>query len=126
MDSASSILVLVIMTSVGAYVAGAKTLGLSQRRLQEAAGKLVESVGITCIFWGLNVLFWSFFVVTIRFATRHSPSFYVVSDPSLLVLSVLQGLFFVWWMESSSKDVSSGLSGNTRRLTEINGDLESR
>ncbi len=102
MDSASSILVLVSLTSVGAYIAGAKKLGLSERRLREAAGKLIESVGIMCIFFGLNVLVWAFFVVAMRLATRYSPSFYVLSDPSLLLLSVLQGLFFVWWMESSS------------------------
>lgn len=91
------VLLLVGLTSAGAYVVGTSGLGLSGARLRVALGRVLESVGITAIFFMVNLAV----AVTVILATRvvmgRFVSLYLAADETLLVLSLLQGLTFQWW-----------------------------
>ena len=95
------ILVLVGLTSVGAYLVGAKGFGLSANRLRTAIGRVLECVGMTLLFFVVNLAAGIIAILAARVLTRGGMSLYLADDVTLLVLSLLQGLTFQWWREPS-------------------------
>jgi hypothetical protein len=96
----SFILVLVGLTSVGAYLVGVKRLGLSRTGLRTAVGRTLECMGLALGFFVVNLAVGMTIVLVGRLLTREFVSLYYANDVSLLVLSVLQGLTFLWWRQA--------------------------
>ncbi len=96
------ILVLVGLTSVGAYVLGARVLNLSRRGLRMAVGKMLECFGISLVFFVVNLSAGVIGILVARATIRGFVSLYMAADVTVLFLSVLQGLTFVWWRDLSA------------------------
>lgn len=95
------ILVLVGVTSVGAFLIGTKALRLSASALRHAIGKTLEGIGLTLVFFAVNVGVAVIAILAARVVTRGFVSLYLADDETVLVLSLVQGLTFVWWREQS-------------------------
>jgi hypothetical protein len=93
-------LALAALTSVAAYLLGARRLGLEPARLGAAVGKMLETVGVTLIFLVANLLLAVVLVVALRGVTGTFVSVYVTDDTAWLGLALLQGLVFQWWRAS--------------------------
>lgn len=93
------ILVLIGLTSVGAYLIGAKGLGLSRGAVSTAILKTLECGGVMFVFLIGNVAASVIVVLAVRIFTRKVVSLYMIGDEAFLVLSLLQGLAFQWWRE---------------------------
>lgn len=95
------VLVLVGLTSLGLYWVGAKLWGFSAHGLRLALGKVLESIGLTLLFFAMNLAVGMFAILVGRFLTGGFMSLYPASDVTLLILAFLQGLTFQWWRELS-------------------------
>jgi hypothetical protein len=93
-------LALAALTSVAAYLLGARRLGLEPARLGAAVGKMLETVGVALIFLVANLLLAVVLVVALRGVTGTFVSVYVTDDTAWLGLALLQGLVFQWWRAS--------------------------
>ena len=91
------------LTSVAAYLLGARRLGLEPARLGTALGKMLETVGAVLIFLAADLLVAVVLVVALRGVTGTFVSVYVTDDTVWLGLALLQGLVFQWWREVSGK-----------------------
>ena len=104
------VLVLVVVTSCTAYLVGAAGFGLPRAGLRPAVGRVLECVGLSLVFLVANVLVGIVAILALRALTKTSVSVYLVADEALPVLSLLQGLTFLYWRDHSapaSKVVSS-------------------
>jgi hypothetical protein len=98
MDKGLVILALVGLTSLVACSIVAAKVGMSVADLRLAMERACEVIGLAVAFLAANIATWSTFVLATRALTHYSPSFYVLADESLLVLSGLQGLVFAHWL----------------------------
>lgn len=96
------ILVLVALTSAGAYLVGAKGLRLSRSGLRAALCRMLECVGVTLVFFVVNLATGMIAILAARVLTRHVVSLYLADNLTVLVLSILQGIAFQWWREPSA------------------------
>ncbi len=96
------ILILVALTSAGAFWFGVKGLSLPAHRLRSACRKVLETLGVMFVFLMLNVVVGTAIALTVRSFTSGFLSVYLVSDDRLLMLAPLQGLTFQFWRGSSS------------------------
>lgn len=96
------ILVAVGLTSVGIYLIGAKRLGLPPSSFRRAVGKMIEGVGMTLIFFVVNLAAGAFTILTAGILTGEF-WFYLITHAAekWLVLSLFQALTFQWWQEHS-------------------------
>ena len=94
----TALLGLAAFTSVVAYLWGRWRAGLPPDGLGRAAARMLEGVGTGLIFLALNVGVGGAVVLTIRLAGGFA-SFYLLDDPTIPILSLLQGLVFQWWRE---------------------------
>ncbi len=95
------VLGLVGLTSVGAYLVGTRKLGLPANGIRLAAAGALECIGMTLVFFIVNVMAGVVIVLAARILTRQFVSLYF-ADETLLVLSLLQGLVFKYWRGTSS------------------------
>lgn len=95
------ILLLVGLTSVGAYWVGTNGLGLSRRGLRRAAGRVVECVGMMLVFLAGNLAVGMITILTARVVTQRFVSLYLIDDEAFVILSLLQGLAFQCWRDAS-------------------------
>jgi hypothetical protein len=93
--------ILVALTSLGLYWFSAKILGFSPEGLRPAFGKVLESIGLTLLFFALNLAVGMLAILAGRLLTGGFVSLYLASDITLVVLALLQGLTFQWWRELS-------------------------
>lgn len=98
------------LTSIGAYYFGARVLRLSGGGLAAAIGKMLESVGIVLIFLTVNLSVAVLIVLIARSLTGFFVSAYVTDDAVWLGLSLIQGLAFQWWRESTAEPSPVGPS----------------
>ena len=96
-------LAVVGLTSVAAYLLGARRLGLEPARLGAALGKMLETVGAVLIFLVADLLVAVVLVVVLRGVTGTFVSIYVTDDTVWMGLALLQGLLFQWWREVSAR-----------------------
>ena len=94
------ILVLVGVTSVGAYLMGAKQLGLSRAGLRMAVCRTLECAGMTVGFFMVNLAAGMAIVLVARLLSREFVSLYYANDVTLLVLSCFQAFTFLWWRQA--------------------------
>ncbi len=103
------ILGLVACTSIVAFLVGARGLGLPRRGLRVAAGRMLECVGLTLVFFAANLVLAMLAILAARRLTRGFVSLYLANDLVLLGLSLLQALVFAWWWERTpSGETASG------------------
>lgn len=93
------LLVLAMVTSLAAYLVGAKGLGLASGPLGTAIGKMLEGIGLTALFFVGNLMVGMIAILAIRSFTPVFVSLYIADNIVLLVLSFLQALSFQWWRE---------------------------
>lgn len=96
------VLLLVGLTSAGAYLVGARGLGLPRSGLRPAVRRMLEGVGITLAFFVVNLVTGVFAILAVRLLTRDVVSLYLADNVTLLVLSLFQGLTFQSWREPST------------------------
>jgi len=94
------ILTLVGLTSVGAYLVGLKALSLPRQQLFYSIRKTLEGLGMSLIFFMINLVVGITIILCVRSVTGFFLSVYKVADLSLLVLSCFQGLLFQRWRDS--------------------------
>ncbi len=95
--------VLVGVTSVAAYLVGARGLGLSHGCILKAVRRMLECLGITLIFLGVNLGAAVIVILAARALTREFVSLYLAADGTLLVLSLIQALIFQGWQDLSGR-----------------------
>jgi hypothetical protein len=95
------ILVVASLTSAAMYVLGVKALGLVGRTLGSAVGKMLECFGMVLAFCLINLSAGMLLVWAARGLTGGFVSLYLVSDTTVLVLSLIQGLTFHYWRQMS-------------------------
>ena len=95
------LLLLVVFTSVGALWVGRKGLGLSASVLRQAVWTTLDGMGLTVVFLVVNLTVGGIAILAIRLVTGRFVSLYLLSDATLLGLSLLQGLILLsWWTPS--------------------------
>lgn len=99
--------ILLGVTSVGAYLVGAKGLKLSGTAVQKAVSKMLECLGLTFVFLGVNITVGVIVILAARAMTGGFVSLYLAGDESLLVLSLIQGLVFQGWRDLSAPPLSN-------------------
>ena len=95
--------VLVGVTSVAAYLVGAKGFGWSHGCILKAVRRMLECLGITLIFLGVNLGAAVIVILATRALTREFVSLYLAADGTLLVLSLIQALIFQGWHDLSGR-----------------------
>jgi hypothetical protein len=98
--TATVLLILVALTSLGAYGLGVRVLRLSPGTLPCAMRRLLLGVGLALLFLAANAVLG----MTAILATRATGRFitpYLINDVTLVILSLLQGLVFAHWLEAS-------------------------
>jgi hypothetical protein len=98
--TATVLLILVALTSLGAYGLGVRALRLSPGTLPCAMRRLLLGVGLAVVFLAANAVLGVTAILATR-ATGRSISPYLISDVTLVILSLLQGLVFAHWLEAS-------------------------
>jgi hypothetical protein len=88
------LLVVVALTSVVAWTLFRGRL--LPRRLGHALATALECIGLTVVFFGVNLLISFVAVLGLRMAHVFVP-LYVADDVVLPLLSLAQGLVFRWW-----------------------------
>ena len=94
-------------TTVGAYLVARKWLGLPLGRLGQAVRRTLEGVGMSLVFLVLNLTAGAVTILIIRAVTGHFLSIYALSDVTIGILSLVQGLIFQAW-----RGVAVGQSGS--------------
>ena len=102
------VLVLVGLTSAAACVVGTRGLGLSWRSLGAALARMFEAIGISVVFFAINLLVAAAGILTARTLGPRFVSLYLANDVTVVALSLLQGLVFQAWRESPRADRTSG------------------
>jgi hypothetical protein len=106
------ILIVAGLTSVGAYILGITKLQFPRSGLWQALGRTCECVGLTLVFFLLNLALGMLVILAVRSLTGRFVSLYSISDILLLVLSLLQALIFQGWQEGSRPRHTSESRGN--------------
>jgi len=88
---------LVGVTSLLAYLAGTRQLGLSRHSLWAAIARTLECIGMAIVFLVANLGFGMLLILAFRTLTPRFAPLYLANDVSLLVFSLLQGLTCCWW-----------------------------
>ncbi len=92
------LLALVGVTSIAAYLAGTRRLGLSRHSLWAALARMLECVGMLAVFFAANLGLGMILILSFRTLTPGFAPLYLTNDISLLVFSFLQSLAFCcWW-----------------------------
>ena len=86
-------LLLVSITSLGAFLLGTRCLGLRASGLRRTRGP----DGLTVLFLAANLAVGGAAVLGLRVVTGGFVSVYALNDVTLVGLSALQALAFAWW-----------------------------
>lgn len=99
------LIALVAATSAGAlYLARRRGADPSPDALRTAGRRALECVGLTAVFFAINLGLGALLTLAIRGLTPLFVSLYLSADVSLLVLSLLQALVYQRWREGSARD----------------------
>src|SRR5262245_50143842 len=98
------VVLLVASTSLVAYLFGGRRLGLRAKHLRAAGPRVLEGLGVAVIFFAANLAIAIVGVLATRALTGWFVSAYLFNDVTIGILSLVQGLTFHWWWESSTMD----------------------
>ena len=91
---------LVALTSALLWLVGRRRLGL-RAPLRPALERLLEWVGLSVLFYALNLLIGFALVLLLRKVTGSFISMYVNTDATLALLAAFQAVVFQWWRAES-------------------------
>ena len=95
---ASITLVLIVgLTSLGAYLAATRFAGLRRADLRGAVMETLECLGLVVVFFLANFAVGTALILGFRALAGRFISVYIVNDATLAVLSLLQALVFHRW-----------------------------
>lgn len=94
----------IVLTSLAAYVAGRRILGLDRGAVGTAALRMLECLGASAVFFVLDLVFGSVIVLAIRTLTPYFMPLYVMADTTLIPLALFQGVAFRWWMRLAQRE----------------------
>lgn len=94
------LILLVALTSALSWLAGRRGLGL-RASVRPALGRLLEWVGLSVLFYALNLLIGFALVLLLRTITGSFISMYVNTDATLALLAAFQAVVFQWWRAES-------------------------
>jgi hypothetical protein len=97
------ILITAGLTSVGICLVGVKVLRFSWSGLWPALGQACECIGLTGLFFLINVTVSIIAILAARVLMGRFFSLYAASDTTLLVLALFQALAFREWHASSRR-----------------------
>lgn len=101
------ILLLVALTTAAGYAIGVHALGLRRASVPAALGKSLECIGVALLFMIANTALGFALILALRAAGGTFVSLYVVSDPSVAILSLLQAIAFQTWLDSRERAQST-------------------
>ncbi len=96
------IFIVTILTSCLIAWVGTAWVGLTWKTLRGAVIGLLESIGLTILFFGVNVILGVALILFARKVNLGFPYLYVMDDAALLVLSALQATLLAWWLRIGS------------------------
>jgi hypothetical protein len=92
--------ILLALTSGAACWIGTRHLGLRPRALRGSAGRALEAVGATLVFFAANLCLGVLIVLALRASTASFLSLHRLPSWILLALSLLQALVFQAWRDA--------------------------
>ena len=95
--SSITLVLIVGLTSLGAYLAATRLAGRRRADLRGAVMETLECLGLVVIFFLANFAVGTSLIVGLRTLTGWFISVYIVNDATLAILSVLQALVFHGW-----------------------------
>jgi len=101
--SSISLVLIVGLTSLGAYLAATRFAGLRRGDLRGAVMETLECLGLVVIFFLANFAVGTALILALRGLTGRFISVYIVNDATLAVLSLLQALVFHRWRARSTR-----------------------
>ena len=101
MSDALYLIGLVALTSGLVWVIGRRGLGLGSAAVRPALGRLLEWVGLSVVFYAVNLFVGFLAVLALRKLTGSFVSMYINTDTTLVLLSAFQALVFQWWRAES-------------------------
>jgi uncharacterized membrane protein len=99
--SSVTLVLIVGLTSLGAYLAATRFTGLRRADLQGAVMETLECLGLVVIFFLANFAVGTALILALRALTGRFISVYIVNDVTLAILSLLQALVFHRWRARS-------------------------
>jgi hypothetical protein len=97
------LLALVVVTSIAAYSLGVGALGLRPGQLRAAMLFGFQLIGMSTVFFLVNLAVGLVCVLAVRGATGTFVSAYLLNDVAICTLSVFQGLCFECWRTSGGR-----------------------
>lgn len=94
------IILIVVITTCVAYLAGSRYLSSSRPSIAEALGNAMEYLGAFVMFFCVNVMLGVALIFLIRSVTPRFVSAYVLQDVTLVILSAIQAVWFLTWWRS--------------------------
>ena len=101
MSDALYLIGLVALTSGLVSVIGRRGLGLRSSAVRPALVRLLEWVGLSVVFYAVNLCVGFVAVLVLRTLTGSFVSMYINTDTTLGLLSAFQALVFQWWRAES-------------------------
>jgi type IV secretory pathway VirB3-like protein len=89
------------VTSLATYIIGVQWFGCARDGLWRAIGRAFECIGLTLVFFLLNLVVGMIAVLAVRSLMGRFVPLYIVSDTTLLMLSLFQALTFQAWREDA-------------------------
>jgi hypothetical protein len=99
--SSITLVLIVALTSLGAYLVATRFAGLRRAELQGALQETLECLGLVVIFFLANFVVGTALLLGLRALTGRFISVYIVNDATLAILSLLQALVFHQWRARS-------------------------
>ena len=99
--SSMTLVLIVALTSLGAYLAATRFAGLRRADLRGATIETLECLGLVVIFFLANFAVGTALILGLRALTGRFVSVHVVDDATLAILSLLQALLFHRWRARS-------------------------
>ena len=101
MSDALYLIGLVALTSALGWAIARRRFRLSASSLRRALVRLLEWVGLSVVFYAVNLFVGFLAVLVLRKLTGSFISMYVNTDTTLALLSAFQALVFQWWRADS-------------------------
>jgi hypothetical protein len=95
--SSLTLVFVVVLTSLGAYLAATRYAGLRRADLPRAVVETLECLGLVLIFLLANIAVGTALILGLRAVTGRFISVYIVNDATLAILSLLQALVIHRW-----------------------------
>jgi len=99
--SSITLVLIVGVTSLGAYLAATRFADLRRGELRGAVMETLECLGLVVIFFLANFAVGTALILGLRALTGRFISVYIVNDATLAVLSLLQALVLHRWRARS-------------------------